>query len=49
MANKDKSFSKSDFELSGDESNESSQLTDGTLGLSNLDLDVNKILKFNLK
>ena len=39
---KDKSFSKSDFELSGDESNESTQLTDGTLGLSNLDFDVKK-------
>ena len=37
---RDKSFSKSDFDLSGDESNESTQMTDGTLGLSNFDFDV---------
>lgn len=34
----DKSISKSEFDLSGDESNESTQLTDGTLGLSHLDV-----------
>ena len=46
MVDKDKSFSKSDFELSGDDSNESTQLTDGTLGLSHLDLDVKRCIFF---
>jgi hypothetical protein len=44
MVDKEKSFSKSDFDLSGDESNETTQLTDGTLGLSNFEIDVKNLI-----